>query len=208
MLLKGYDIPVPDFKLIKSEDEIGRLTEKMNFPIVMKIVSPDIIHKTDAGGVKVGIQTEKEAGVAYQEIIFKAKKYNKGARIYGVIAYPMIQEGIETIIGIGKDPEFGKFIMFGLGGIYVEVFKDVSFRLVPLEMREVKEMVSEIKGNVLFDRYRGKNPKNIDALVDIIFKCSKFAHENTGLNRMDLNPVIVGENGAVVVDARIELKEK
>ena len=208
MLLKGYDIPVPDFKLIKSEDEIGRLTEKMNFPIVMKIVSPDIIHKTDAGGVKVGIQTEKEAEVAYQEIIFKAKKYNKEARIYGVVAYPMIQEGIETIIGIGKDPEFGKFIMFGLGGIYVEVFKDVSFRLVPLEMREVKEMVSEIKGNVLFDRYRGENPKNIDALVDIIFKCSKFAHENTELNRMDLNPVIVGENDAVVVDARIELKEK
>ena len=177
MLLKGYDIPVPDFKLIKSEDEIGRLTEKMNFPIVMKIVSPDIIHKTDAGGVKVGIQTEKEAGVAYQEIIFKAKKYNKGARIYGVIAYPMIQEGIETIIGIGKDPEFGKFIMFGLGGIYVEVFKDVSFRMVPLEMREVKEMVSEIKGNVLFDRYRGKNPKNIDALGVYIYEgVNKGAH--------------------------------
>jgi len=208
ILLKSYDIPVPDFKLIKREEEISEVTKEMNFPIVMKIVSSDIIHKTDAGGVKVGIKTEKEARIAYQEIIFEAKKYNKEAHIYGVITYPMIQDGIETIIGTGKDPEFGKFIMFGLGGIYVEVFKDVSFRLVPLEIQEVKEMVSEIKGNVLFDRYRGKNPKNVDALVDIIFKCSKFAYENKRLNRMDLNPVIVGENDAVVVDARIELKGK
>ena len=206
-LLKGYDIPVPNFKLIKSEEEISGLTKEINFPIVMKIVSPDIIHKTEAGGVKVGIKTEQDAKMAYQEIIFKAKKYNKEAQICGVLTYSKIPDGIETIIGIGKDPEFGKFIMFGLGGIYVEVFKDVSFRLVPLNIQEVKEMVSEIKGNVLLNGYRGGNPKNIDSLIDIIFKCSKFAYENKRLNRMDLNPVIVGENDAVVVDARIELIE-
>jgi len=105
-LLREYGIPVPDFKLIKSEEEITGLAKKINFPLVMKIVSPDIIHKTDAGGVKVGIKTEMAAKITYQEIIFKAKKYNKEAKISGVIVYPMVPQGTEIIIGIMKDPHF------------------------------------------------------------------------------------------------------
>jgi acyl-CoA synthetase (NDP forming) len=206
-LLKSYDIPIPDFKLINSEEKISELTKEMNFPIVMKIVSPDILHKTEAGGVKIDIKNEEEARIAFQEIVFKAKKYNNNALIYGVIVYPMIPSGIETIIGIGKDPEFGKYIMFGLGGIYVEVFKDVSFRLIPLEIQQVKEMISEIKGSILFSSYRSRISKNVNALVDIILKCSKFGYENGEINSIDLNPVILGEKDAIVVDARIEIKK-
>jgi len=130
-LLKEYGIPVPDFKLIKSEEEIAGLAKEINFPIVMKIVSPDIIHKTDAGGVKIGVNTEKEARLAYQEIISNAKKYNKNAKISGVIVYSMVPQGTEIIIGVIKDPHFGPVIMFGLGGIFVEVLKDISFRILP-----------------------------------------------------------------------------
>jgi acyl-CoA synthetase (NDP forming) len=177
-LLRGYKISVPDFKLIKSEEEIAGLAKEINFPIVMKIVSPDIIHKTDAGGVKLNIKDEKEAESAYQEIIFKAKKYNKEARIEGVIVYPMVPQRTEIIIGMMKDPHFGPVAMFGLGGIFVEVLKDVSFRIIPLEERDIEE---------------------------VLMKVSKLTMENPEINEIDLNPVFVFDKGLQVVDARMIL---
>ena len=204
-LLREYGIPVPDFKLIKSEEEITGLAKEINFPIVMKIVSPDIIHKTDAGGVKIGIKDEMEARSAYQEIIFEAKKYNKKAKISGVIVYPMIPQGTEIIIGIMKDPHFGPVIMFGLGGIFVEVLKDISFRILPIEERDAREMITEIKGYEILKGVRGEGPKDIKAIKNILLKISQLALENPEISEIDLNPVFVFEKGLHAIDARMIL---
>ncbi|MHC2994646.1 MAG: acetate--CoA ligase family protein [Candidatus Atribacteria bacterium] len=204
-LLKEYKIPVPDFRLIKNEDEVSEITGEIGFPLVMKIVSPDIIHKSDTGGVKVGIKDEKEAKLVYQEIIFKAKKYNKNAKISGVIVYPMVPQGTEIIIGMIKDPHFGPVIMFGLGGIFVEVLKDVSFRIIPLEERDAEEMVSEIKGYKILKVLRGEPPKDVIMIREVLMNISQLAMKNPEINEIDLNPIFVFEKGLQVVDARIIL---
>ena len=204
-LLKEYGIPVPDFKLIKREDEITGLAKEINFPIVMKIVSPDIIHKTDAGGVKLNIKDETEARLAYQEIISKAKKYNKNAKISGVIIYSMVPQGTEIIIGMMKDPHFGPVIMFGLGGIFVEVLKDISFRVLPIEERDAGEIINEIKGYEILKGSRGEAPKDIEAIKNLLLKISQLALGNPEINEIDLNPVFVFDKGLQVVDARVIL---
>jgi len=204
-LLKEYGIPVPDFKLIKSEEEISGLAKEMNFPIAMKIVSSDIIHKTDAGGVKLNIKDEMEARLAYQEIISKAKKYNKNAKISGAIVDSMIPEGTEIIIGMMKDPHFGPVIMFGLGGIFVEVLKDISFRILPIEARDAEEMISEIKGYKILKGIRGEAPKDIQAIKDLLLKISQLTLENPEISEIDLNPVFLFGKGLQVVDARMIL---
>ena len=207
-LLKEYGIPVPDFKLIKSEDEIARLAKEINFPIVMKIVSPDIIHKTDARGVKVGVKDEEEARMTYQEIISKAIKYNKKASISGVIAYTMVPQGTEIIIGMMKDPHFGPVIMFGLGGIFVEVLKDISFRILPIEEIDAREMITEIKGYEILKGARGNPPRDIRAIEEVLMKVSKLTMENPEINEIDLNPIFAFENGIQVVDARMILSRE
>jgi len=204
-LLREYGIPVPDFRLIKSEDEITGLIKGINFPMVMKIVSPDIIHKTDAEGVKLNIKDETEARLAYQEIIFQAKKYNKEARISGVIIYAMVPKGTETIIGMMKDPHFGPVIMFGLGGIFVEVLKDISFRILPIEERDAREMITEIKGYEILKGARGEASKDIEEIKIILMKISQLALENPEISEIDLNPVFVFEKSLQVVDARMIL---
>jgi len=172
---------------------------------VIKIVSPDIIHKTDAGGVKVGIKDEEEATAAYQEIISKAKKYNKNAKISGVIVYSMVPQGTEIIIGMMKDPHFGPVIMFGLGGIFVEVLKDISFRVLPIEERDAREMITEIKGYEILKGARGEPPRDIQAIKEVLMKISQLTTENPEINEVDLNPVFVFERGLQVVDARMIL---
>ncbi len=204
-LLKEYGIPVPDFKLIKSDEEIIGLTKEINFPIAMKIVSPDIIHKSDTGGVKVGIKDEEEAMAAYQKIISKAKKYNKEAQIYGVITYSMIPQTTEAIIGMMKDLHFGPVIMFGLGGIFVEILKDISFRILPLEERDAREMITEIKGYEILKGVRDKPLRDIKAIEEVLMKVSKLTMENPEISEIDLNPVFVFDKGLQVVDARMIL---
>jgi acyl-CoA synthetase (NDP forming) len=171
----------------------------------MKIVSPDIIHKTEAGGVKVGIKDEKEAKAAYQEIIFNAKKYNKEAKISGIIAYSMIPQETEIIIGMMKDPCFGPTIMFGLGGIFVEILKDISFRILPIEARDAEEMISEIKGYKILKGIRGEAPKDVQAIKDLLLKISQLTLDNPEINEIDLNPVFIFNQGLQVVDARMIL---
>lgn len=204
-LLREYNIPIPAFKLIKSEGEISGIRESIGYPLVMKIVSPDIIHKSDAGGVKVGVKDEEEARMAYQEIIFKAIKYNKKAQICGVIAYKMIPQATEIIIGMMKDPHFGPVIMFGLGGIFVEVLKDISFRVLPIEERDAWEMITEIKGYEILKGVRGEGPKDIEAIKILLMKISKLTTENPEIKEIDLNPVFISEKSLQVIDARIIL---
>jgi len=204
-LLKEYNVPVPDFKLIQSEEEVTGLAKEMTFPVAMKIVSPEIIHKSDAGGVKLGIKDEKEARLAYQEIIRNIKKYNQEARVKGVIVYPMLPKEVEVIVGMINDPHFGPVAMFGLGGIFVEVLEDVSFRIIPLEEEDAEEMIREIKGYKILKGIRGEPPRDVPAIKEVLLKVSKLAMENPEIKEIDLNPIFVFEQGLQVIDARMML---
>jgi acetyl-CoA synthetase (ADP-forming) len=205
-ILKQAGIPVVETKLAKTQKEAVSLSQKMSFPVVLKIVSPDVIHKSDSGGVKLSLNNVTEVKKAYDEILKKVKKQYPDAVIHGVSVQKMIQPGTEVIVGTSKDPQFGPVIMFGLGGIFVELLKDVSFRVIPVEQRDAQEMIKEIKGYPLLQGYRGKEPANISVLVEIILKISKLIEENPQIKELELNPIFAYRNKAVAVDARIILE--
>ncbi len=204
--LKAAKIPVVETKLATSKAEAVELARKMGFPVALKIVSPDIVHKSDAGGVKLGLQNAAQTGRAYSEIMASIKKYNPKAHIIGVSVQKMARPGIEVIIGMTKDAQFGPVIMFGLGGILVEVLKDVSFRIVPLTKRDAAEMITEIKGFPILKGYRGQEPADIPYLEDLIVKVSDFVDKNPEIKELDLNPIFAYKDGAIAVDARIILE--
>jgi acetate---CoA ligase (ADP-forming) subunit beta len=205
--LASYGATVTKEKVAVSAEEAAQAAGEIGFPIVAKVVSPDILHKTEANCVKVNLGTPEEVKGAFQEIMANAKAYNANARIEGVLLARMVNGGEEVIIGLTTDPTFGKVVMFGLGGIWVEVMKDVSFRVVPLSRLDARDMIEEIKGYPLLTGIRGKAPKDIDALCDLLVQVSKLAKENEEIGEMDLNPVFVQEKGAIIADARIILKE-
>jgi acetyl-CoA synthetase (ADP-forming) len=205
-ILKQAGIPVVETKLAKTQKEAVSLSQKMSFPVALKIVSPDVIHKSDSGGVKLSLNNVTEVKKAYDEILKKVKKQYPDAVIHGVSVQKMIQPGTEVIVGTSKDPQFGPVIMFGLGGIFVELLKDVSFRVIPVEQRDAQEMIKEIKGYPLLQGYRGKEPANISVLVEIILKISKLIEENPQIKELELNPIFAYRNKAIAVDARIILE--
>jgi acyl-CoA synthetase (NDP forming) len=200
-------VPVVETKLATNRKQAAEISAAMGFPVVLKIASPDIIHKSDAGGVKVGLKNKSEVEKAYGEIMKAAKEKFPEAKIEGAAVQKMARPGTEIIIGTFKDPQFGPVIMFGLGGIFVEVFKDVSFRIVPIERRDADEMIKEIKAYTLLKGYRGQEAADIEALKDILMKVSDFADKNPEIKEIDLNPVIAYKDGAVAVDARIVLEK-
>jgi len=205
-ILKQAGISVVETKLAKTQKEAVSLSQKMGFPVVLKISSPDVIHKSDSGGVKLSINSMVEVKKAYDEILKKVRKQCPDAIIHGVSVQKMALPGTEVIVGSSKDPQFGPVIMFGLGGIFVELLKDVSFRVIPVEQRDAQEMIKEIKGYPLLQGYRGKEPTNISALVEIILKISKLIEENPQIKELELNPILAYKNKAVAVDARIILE--
>ncbi len=205
-ILKQAGISVVETKLAKTQKEAVSLSQKMGFPVALKITSPDVIHKSDSGGVMLSINSVTEVKKAYDEILKKVKKQYPDAIIHGVSVQKMVRPGTEVIVGSSKDPQFGPVIMFGLGGIFVELLKDISFRIIPLERRDALEMVKEIKGYPLLQGYRGKEPANISALVEIILKISKLIEENPQIQELELNPIFVYRDKAVGVDARIILE--
>ncbi len=184
------------------------LSEKIDFPVVLKVASPDITHKTDAGGVKVGLKNKAEVRQAYREIMASVRPKYPGAKIDGVSVQGMARPGTEIIIGMFKDPQFGPVIMFGLGGIFVEVLKDVSFRIIPILRRDAAEMMTEIKGYALLRGYRGHEPAHLPSLEKMLLKVSDLAEKTPGIKEIDLNPVFAYRDSAVAVDARIVLEEK
>jgi len=194
-LLKAARIPVVETRLATSKAEAMELAAKLGFPVVMKIVSPDVVHKSDAGGVKLSIQNATQAGKAYTEILANIKKHYPKAKIVGVTVQKMAKQGIEIIIGMTKDAQFGPVIMFGLGGILVEVLKDVSFRIVPMTKRDASEMITEIKGFPILKGYRGQDPADIPYLEDLIVKVSEFVDKNPEIKELDLNPVSLTRTG-------------
>ena len=207
-LVAEAGIPVIKTKLAKSKAEAIEISKKLGFPIVLKIVSPDIIHKSDIGGVKLNLANATQVGRAYAEIMAAAKKANKKADIQGVSIQKMAKPGVEVIMGMSKDAQFGPVLMFGLGGVFVEVLKDVAFRIVPLARRDASQMIREIKGYPLLEGYRGQEPANITALEDLLLKLSTFVDETPQIKEMDLNPIFAYKNGAVAVDARVILESQ
>lgn len=198
-----YGIPVPRFELAKNEEEVAQYAKKLGFPVVLKIVSPEIIHKSDAGGVMINLRSFAEAQNAYKKIIENAKKYNTAARIVGVSVQEMAPQSTEVIIGSIKDAQFGQTVMFGLGGVSVEIYKDVAFRIAPITKEDAQEMLTEIKAYPLLKGFRNIPPLDTDAIVDILLKVSTLIMDHQEIKELDLNPVIVYPKGAKTADARI-----
>jgi acyl-CoA synthetase (NDP forming) len=205
-LVAEAGIPVVETKLAKTKAEAISISKKMGFSVVLKIVSPDIIHKSDIGGVKLGLANATQVGKAYTEIMAAAKKANKKADIHGISVQKMARPGVEVIMGMSKDAQFGPVLMFGLGGVFVEVLKDVAFRIVPLNRRDASQMIREIKGYPLLEGYRGQEPANITALEDLLLKLSDFVDKNPKIKEMDLNPIFAYKDSALAVDARVILE--
>jgi acyl-CoA synthetase (NDP forming) len=201
-----YAIPVTTFKLAKTEMEAAALAEQIGFPVVLKIVSPEIIHKSDAGGVMINLKDAIEVQDAYRKILENAKKYNSKARINGVLVQEMAPQSTEVIVGAIKDPQFGQTLMFGLGGIFVELLKDVTFRVAPITRQDAEEMITEVKAYPLLKGYRNTPPSDIKAIVTVLLNTSKLIMDYPEIKELDLNPVMAYEKGAKTVDARIILE--
>jgi acetyl-CoA synthetase (ADP-forming) len=201
-----YDIPVTTFKLAKTEKEAAALAEQIGFPVVLKIVSPEIIHKSDAGGVMVNLKNVIEVQDAYRKILENAKKYNSKARIDGVLVQEMAPQSTEVIVGAIKDPQFGQTLMFGLGGIFVELLKDVTFRVAPITQQDAEEMITEVNAYPLLKGYRNTPPADINAIVTVLLNTSKLIMNYPKIKELDLNPIMAYEKGAKTVDARIILE--
>ena len=186
---------------------VSKQTQAIGFPVVMKIVSPDIIHKSDAGAVKVGLQTGDEAREAFTTIINNSRKYNSQANIEGVLVQEMVKKGRETILGAKQDPLFGPLLMFGLGGIYVEILKDVVFRLAPVTEQEAKRMVESLRTRKLFKGVRGEKPSDLKAVIETLLRLSQLVLDFPEIAELDINPLLVLEEGKGVraVDVRIGL---
>ncbi len=206
-LLKNAGINVVDTRLATSKEQAVAIAKELGFPVVLKIASVDVIHKTDAGGVKLGLKTSVQVGKAWDDIMKSVKAAVPNAKIDGVSVQSMARQGVEVIIGMSKDAQFGPVLMFGLGGILVEILKDVSFRIVPLAPRDAREMIKEIKGHPLLEGYRGSEPVDIANLEKLVLKVSAFVEQHPEIKELDLNPVFAYSDGAVAVDARIILEE-
>ncbi len=205
-ILKQVGLSVVETKLATTQKEAVSISRRMGFPVALKIASPDVIHKTDSGGVKLSLNNMTEVRKAHDEILRKVRKQYPAAIVHGISVQKMVRPGTEVIVGASKDAQFGPVIMFGLGGIFVELLKDVSFRVVPLERRDAQEMIEEIKGYPLLQGYRGKEPASIPALVETILKVSKLIEENPVIKELELNPIFAYRDKAVAVDARIILE--
>jgi 4-hydroxybutyrate---CoA ligase (ADP-forming) len=207
-VLEAYGFPTPKSILCTTEQECMNAANQIGYPLVMKIVSPDIIHKSDAGGVKVGIKTDDELKNSFRTITENALKYKSDAKIKGVLVQEMVKSAKETILGASQDPTFGPVIMFGLGGIYVEVLKDVVFRIVPIDEQEAINMVESIKTIKLLKGVRGEKPSDLKAIADSLQRLSQLVVDFQEIKEFDINPLLVLEEGkgARVVDARIILR--
>lgn len=200
-LLSKHKIPFCESYLAASQKEALSFAEKIGLPVVVKVVSPDILHKTDVGGIKTDIKNQKELADSFSEILQNTKKKKPKAAIEGVLVQEQVQ-GKEVAIGMKRDPAFGPILMFGLGGIFVEVLEDVVFRVMPVDEKEALKMVKEIKGYKILKGFRGEKPVNIKAIAEIIVNVSNLASKEDKIQEIDLNPVIVNEKKALVVDPR------
>lgn len=196
-LLQAYGIPTTKYVLVKKEEDLERV--KLKFPVALKVCSNKILHKTDVGGVKLNIQNKDELKKAFKE--FRKKFPNEN-----LLVDQMVEEGVQIIIGLVQDPTFGLSIMCGIGGIFTELYKDVTFRVVPIERYDAEQMIEELKGKKLLEGFRGMKV-NKQLVIDLVLKISELGEELIDhIDQMDLNPVFVYENDLCVVDAKLILK--
>lgn len=208
-VLQAYGLPVARTKLATNLEECIRAARELGYPVVVKIASPLILHKTDIGGVVVGIETTDELVTAYETVTANARKFVPAASIWGVLVQEMLPPSRELILGMSRDSQFGPLLMAGLGGIYVEILKDVAFRLAPLSEEEAKEMLQELKSYWMLQGARGEKPADIDAVVECILRVSQLVTEFSEIAELDINPLWVMEDGkgCLAADARIVLEE-
>lgn len=205
-IMAQFGLPINKSDFVKSIDEISSVCKNLSFPLVMKIVSPDILHKTDVGGVLLHLNSIQEVINGFSTMTDSIKKKFPSYTINGVLLEEEIPEGVELIAGVVDDPTFGHCLMFGLGGIFVEVFNDITFRMIPVSKSEIEQMIKEIKFSKVLSGVRGKN-FNVTKIVDLLVQLSIFTEENSNfISEIDLNPIIVTDRQAVIVDARILLK--
>lgn len=197
-LLEKYKIPVAKCFLVKKVEDAVKISKKIGFPLVLKLVSPDIIHKTDMKALVLGIKNEEELVKSFNSLMKNVKPRTK---IQGVLVQKMV-DGEEVIVGGKEDVQFGKVLMFGLGGIFTEVFDDVSFKIIPVSQKDVEEMMDEIKGSKILKGYRGRK-YDVRSLRNILMKTSRLLQNNKKIKELDINPVMVSGKGAFAVDARI-----
>ncbi len=204
-MLKEAGINCTDTRLARTKTEAVSASEEVGYPVVLKVSSVDISHKSDAGGVKVNLPGRSEVEEAFDEIMASCKVVCPDASIEGVSVQSMVRAGVEIIMGMYKDADFGPVVMFGLGGVLVEVLQDVAFRIVPIEKADAAEMINEIQGRKLLEGYRGQEPVDIPCLEEMLVRLSDFVNRTPSIEEIDMNPVFAHREGAVAVDARIVL---
>ena len=202
-LLSVYGVSLPPARLAKTPEEAGAAAAALGFPVALKIVSPEIVHKSDAGGILLNLTDEAAVREGFAKVVANASRVSDKGKILGILVAPMAKKGQECIIGMIRNPQFGAVVMFGLGGIFVEVLKDVSFRVAPLSDLDLEEMIHEIKGYPLLGGVRGQKPKDTAILRDVLRRVAQMATDHPEILEVDINPIIVHEQGASVVDARV-----
>jgi acetyltransferase len=207
-ILTAYGIRVPKSKLCPTAEEAVVFADEIGYPVVMKIASPDILHKTDVGGVRIGLESPTDVRDAFDLMVYRAQKYQPKAHIWGCLVQEQVRGGKEVITGMNRDPQFGPLVMFGLGGIYVEVLKDVSFRIAPFDRKEAMAMIQEIRSFGLLRGVRGEAPADLEAAAETLLRLSQLVTDFPEIVEMDLNPLMVFEKGrgAMGVDMRLVLK--
>jgi len=204
-LLSAYNIPRPRILLAASKAEAVSFANKIGWPVALKICSPDIFHRSEFKGVEIGLKRQKDVREKWDKIMSRVSKERPRARIEGILVQEQV-EGIETAIGMERDPQFGPVLMFGLGGIWIEVLEDMSLRIAPVLKSEAKKMIREIKGFKILSGFRGQDKVKIDKIADIIVNLSKMSLQEKQIQEVDFNPVIVTKKGAIAVDAKILVK--
>ena len=204
-LLTHYKISLARFAMADNKKEAVSISKKIGYPVVLKAISEDLIHKSDAGGVKLNLSSPQEVEEAYSQIKNDIHLYDSQIKIQAIMVEEMLSGGIEAIVGMIKDPQFGRAVMFGLGGIFAEVLNDVSFRLIPLERYDVCQMIKEIKGYPLLTGARGKKSIPIESIVQVIMSVARLTLDFPEIKEIDLNPLILFPDKAIAVDARVIL---
>lgn len=202
-LLAGYRLPVIAHRLATTPQEAAQTARDLGCPVALKVVSPEIPHKSDVGGVRLNVATPEGAAAAFTTILDRLTPHPSRLTIQGILVAKMAAPGTEVIVGMVRDPQFGPAVMVGLGGIFVELYQDVAFRLPPLSPAEARAMLGELKAAPLLTGYRGQPPRDLDALAACACAVARIAAEHPEIQEIDLNPIIAHERGCMIVDAKI-----
>jgi acetyltransferase len=207
-IITAYGMNIPPSEIAETQERAAEIASEMGYPVVLKIASPDILHKTDVGGVKVGLGNPTDVRDAFELMTYRAQRYLPEARLWGCLVQKMVPSGLEILIGMNRDPQFGPLVTFGLGGIYVEILKDVAFRVAPYAREEVNEMLSEIRTSALLDGVRGEPPVDREAIIDAIMRVGQLVIDFPEIAELDINPFVVYPEGqgGIAIDMRLILK--